>query len=615
MSTQTLSDHRLLDIPLSKIRPNPDNPRGPVDSQEAQAMAESLREAGQKTEIRVRPMTDEEKAQYTPYEYLLIGGHVRLAGAKLAGLESLRAVVVEKGTPDEEFDDVCIDNRLTDMGWWKWDLAIEKRMNLPPKITQERLAARWKLSQAKISTAVKVTKFLNPASRELVDQNLKQPGVNYQPLITKNKGFLITESILLILADLEDPQKVEAALRKVLDDQMTEAQVRQMVKSHLEPSPQAGEAGSAVPGVASPNASLGAPASPRLNDVLSSVAGSLLTKKAKQAHNQVLNRIVPRFSKIFGLATKLVEWLGVKHKVWATVIAFFLVMFLGSFVISNVKSFLLRHLHLPNGPQVIGQALVVPGQGTEFTTSQTGPGIPVTVYQAAPPVQKHASSKPAGSAPAVRPQAERRALVVPTGENPVGTASPRLNAVKPLAEGGTIPAWTQADIPLASEFAGKFFGVSYSNWGDNLAYLKTHVVEDYGPTLAQQYFPDSLEKEFVDNQLVQYFSPSQPARVVSGEGNSAQLRVEGKVITQSLKGRIPQTLYEKSVALLMDYRKVEGFGSRIEKVSVVDPGTPTAQGEDVGKSIGDGVKDYSNAVNTVDDGLSATDKAKKLLGF
>jgi hypothetical protein len=40
---------------------------------------------------------------------------------------------------------------------------------------------------------------------------------------------LITESILLALADLGSPEEVEKGLRRVLDDHMTESQVRQMV--------------------------------------------------------------------------------------------------------------------------------------------------------------------------------------------------------------------------------------------------------------------------------------------------------------------------------------------------------------------------------------------------
>src|SRR5258708_39497910 len=132
----------IVEILIEKILPNPDNPRGSVSPEDAQAMDESMKEVGQSTEVRVRPLTEAEKAQHPGYEWFLIGGHRRLAGAKLAGIPVLRAVVLEAATPDKELDDALLDNRSTDMGWWRWDFAIEKRINLPPKIHQERLAAR-----------------------------------------------------------------------------------------------------------------------------------------------------------------------------------------------------------------------------------------------------------------------------------------------------------------------------------------------------------------------------------------------------------------------------------------------------------------------------------------
>src|SRR5271170_6760934 len=93
---------QILQIPLAQIRPNPNNPRGPVNPADAQAMADSLREIGQKTPLKVRTLTEEEKVQFAPFEYLLIGGHVRLEGAKLADMETLQALDMPPRTPEEE---------------------------------------------------------------------------------------------------------------------------------------------------------------------------------------------------------------------------------------------------------------------------------------------------------------------------------------------------------------------------------------------------------------------------------------------------------------------------------------------------------------------------------
>ena len=49
--------------------------------------------------------------------------------------------------------------------------------------------------------------------------------------ITKNKGFSITESHLLALADLEDPKQVQKGLQVVLDDYLTADQANKLVES------------------------------------------------------------------------------------------------------------------------------------------------------------------------------------------------------------------------------------------------------------------------------------------------------------------------------------------------------------------------------------------------
>ena len=131
--------------------------------------------------------------------------------------------MVEGGTPDQEFKDAALDNRSNDMGWWKWDLIIERLLKPTNGEGQRKLAAELGYAPPKVNRAWKITQALTPAARDLVTQSVT-------PRNTQSKGFLITESILLALADLGDPAQVEKALREVLDKEMTEAQVRELVK-------------------------------------------------------------------------------------------------------------------------------------------------------------------------------------------------------------------------------------------------------------------------------------------------------------------------------------------------------------------------------------------------
>lgn len=234
-STLVSTDQIVL-VPISLIRPNPDNPRGPVFPVEAQAMAESMREKGQKVAILIRPMTDQEKTQYPPYEYLLLGGHVRLEGAKLAGLETLKAIISEPNNAIDEMMDAALDNRYSDMGWWRWDLLIEWFLKTPNPPTQQKLAAQLKFAPSKISRAYSIMKSLNQASRELVTENLQKSLIfDVLPQNTQNKAFLITETHLQVLADLEDSTLVEKGLREVLDNYLTEGQTRKWVAQFKSP--------------------------------------------------------------------------------------------------------------------------------------------------------------------------------------------------------------------------------------------------------------------------------------------------------------------------------------------------------------------------------------------
>ncbi|HVZ80620.1 MAG TPA: ParB N-terminal domain-containing protein, partial [bacterium] len=213
---------QIVDIPLGQILANPENPRGPVDPQAAQAMAESLQAKGQQVEIRVRALTEAEKTKYPGYEYLLIGGHVRLAGAKLAGLAILRAVVLEGLSEDEEELAAILDNRWEPMSWWRWDLAIERRMKRYTGQTQRKVAAELGLSAAKVNNAWKITRVLTPEARKTLEKSV-------QALNTENKGFSITEVHLLVLAELGDAEQVERALGAVLDDYLTPDQCKKLV--------------------------------------------------------------------------------------------------------------------------------------------------------------------------------------------------------------------------------------------------------------------------------------------------------------------------------------------------------------------------------------------------
>jgi hypothetical protein len=269
---------QIIKIPISKLMPNDDQPRRMFRPGNIQEMAESLKAIGQQTPLKVRLLTADEKAtprrdmfthdELVPrevpgelgFEYLVIGGHRRLAGAKLAGFETLDCIVMDMKPEDTHLASL-MDNVTEDMSWWDWDLAIEKEHLAFPNLSHRQLAKRLGKSKGKIGNALLLTKVLDEHSRGSIDLNLdkaylpgdfkalppdedlddaddadpkqgKNPLKTHgaQPLGTQEADYQITESILLALVPLEDPIYISCTLDIIIDNEMTEVQAKKIIQ-------------------------------------------------------------------------------------------------------------------------------------------------------------------------------------------------------------------------------------------------------------------------------------------------------------------------------------------------------------------------------------------------
>src|SRR5580658_8696751 len=183
----------IVKIQISKLMPNFYQPRRMFRPGSTQEMAKSIKELGQLTALKVRLLTAEEKASERPdmfyrddtvprryigadgFEYLVIGGHRRLEGARLAGLETLDCIVLDI-TPEDTHLAALMDNSTEEMSWWDWDLAIEKEHLAFPDMTQRELAKRLGVSKTKVNNALILAKALNEGSRQMIDMNLDKSG-------------------------------------------------------------------------------------------------------------------------------------------------------------------------------------------------------------------------------------------------------------------------------------------------------------------------------------------------------------------------------------------------------------------------------------------------------
>jgi len=198
-------------IPLAAIKPNPHNPRRVITDQMVDNMAASLKSAGLKNPIKVTAHTDG--------TYQVLSGHIRLAGAQKAGLESLPALVLSL-TPEEALLEAILDNQGQPMSWLETYMAAESLLKANPELTQKEVAARLGLDPAYASRGVKLLKVLTDPSRGLILENLKNP-----------TGYKPSENAVFALTELDDPQRVEEALKVVIAKGLTAPQTKKLVET------------------------------------------------------------------------------------------------------------------------------------------------------------------------------------------------------------------------------------------------------------------------------------------------------------------------------------------------------------------------------------------------
>lgn len=96
-------DTQLRELPITAVRPNPDQPRKQFDEDALQSLADSLAERGVLQPVLVRPVAGG--------EYELVAGERRWRAAQLAGLKTVPAIVQDRDDA-RTLEDALIENMV-----------------------------------------------------------------------------------------------------------------------------------------------------------------------------------------------------------------------------------------------------------------------------------------------------------------------------------------------------------------------------------------------------------------------------------------------------------------------------------------------------------------------
>ncbi len=216
-------------IPISEIKPHPNNPRSFLQQDITDAVAKSMDKDGLLNPVKLALLTDDRKAGDgllgQGINYYILCGHYRYAGAKQNGWTEIEAVVVKGLSPADEMLELIMGNKAEPPNWFDNYLGIEKYMALCPDLNNQEVADRLQLRFQYVGNVAKVMGLLNTAAREQICGQLRNPELS--------TGWKIPESAVIALTGLangypDDVDKMEKTIKVLIERKMTEKQAKKI---------------------------------------------------------------------------------------------------------------------------------------------------------------------------------------------------------------------------------------------------------------------------------------------------------------------------------------------------------------------------------------------------
>ena len=202
---QKNTDVLVLQVPLSKIVPNPYQPRKEFESEALSELADSIRQYGVLQPLLVAPGKGD--------TYILIAGERRLRASIMAGLGTV-PVIVSEYTTQQIAEIALIENlQRKDLHYLEEAEGYEKLVNTF-HLTQESMAIRVGKKQSTIANKLRLLRLPDSVRKKLHDSDL-------------------TERHARVLLKLENEDLQKAVLQKVLKGHLNVRQTEALVEKTL----------------------------------------------------------------------------------------------------------------------------------------------------------------------------------------------------------------------------------------------------------------------------------------------------------------------------------------------------------------------------------------------
>lgn len=200
---------RLTKLPVSRILPNPSQPRKVFREEDLQALAQSIQENGLLQPVTVRRENG---------AYYLIAGERRLRACKLAGLKEIPALVANCQPEDSAILALLENIQRQDLQMFEQANALVNLLR-EWRITQEEAAKRLGISQSYLANKLRLLKLSPEEQTEILE-------------------YKLTERHARALVRIDDINVRQRILRQVGEKHLNVSQTEELVAAALKPKRQ-----------------------------------------------------------------------------------------------------------------------------------------------------------------------------------------------------------------------------------------------------------------------------------------------------------------------------------------------------------------------------------------
>lgn len=191
---------KLIKLPVSKIQPNPSQPRKLFREEDLKSLAQSIRENGLLQPVTVRKESG---------VYFLVAGERRLRACKIAGLREIPAILTDCQPEDSAVLALLENLQRKDLQMFEQANALVNLLR-EWQITQEEAARRLGMSQSALANKIRLLKLSQEEQAEVLEHDL-------------------TERHARALLRIDDMNLRQKVLRTVIERKLNVAQTEELV--------------------------------------------------------------------------------------------------------------------------------------------------------------------------------------------------------------------------------------------------------------------------------------------------------------------------------------------------------------------------------------------------